>query len=94
MKFTDPLLYCRGTYSVNTRLAYQYNTISDNSRHDWQVNVVDVPLNIPDNGETRQIWGIWKLRPAYSLETPNLGQNRWSFVPCDIENLMDDLGKQ
>ena len=22
--------------------------------------------------ETRQIWGIWKLRPAYSPETPNL----------------------
>ena len=26
---------------------------------------------------TRQIWGIWKLRPAYSPETPNLGQNRY-----------------
>ena len=35
---------------------------------------------------TRQIWGIWKLRPAYSPETPNLGQNRWCFVPCDLEN--------
>ena len=34
---------------------------------------------------TRQIWGIWKLRLAYSPETPNLGQNRWCFVPCDIE---------
>ena len=34
---------------------------------------------------TRQIWGIWKLRPAYSLETPNLGQNRWCFVPWDLE---------
>ena len=33
----------------------------------------------------RQIWGIWKLQPAYSLETPNLGQNRWCFVPCDLE---------
>ena len=33
----------------------------------------------------RQIWGIWKLRPAYSPETPNLGQNRWCFVPCDLE---------
>ena len=33
---------------------------------------------------TRQIWGIWKLRPAYSPETPNLGQNRWCFVPCDL----------
>ena len=37
------------------------------------------------NMETRQIWGIWKLRPAYSSETPNLGQNRWCFVPCDLE---------
>ena len=34
---------------------------------------------------TRQIWGIWKLRPAYSPETPNLVQNRWCFVPCDLE---------
>ena len=32
-----------------------------------------------------QNWGIWKLRPAYSPETPNLGQNRWCFVPCDLE---------
>ena len=37
--------------------------------------------------ETRQIWGIWKLRPAYSPETPILGQNRWCFVPCDLEIL-------
>ena len=35
--------------------------------------------------KTRQIWGIWKLRPAYGPETPNLGQNRWCFVPCDLE---------
>ena len=34
---------------------------------------------------TRQIWGIWKLRPAYSQEMPNLGQNRWCLVPCDLE---------
>ena len=34
---------------------------------------------------TRQIWGIWRLRPVYSPETPNLGQNRWCFVPCDLE---------
>ena len=34
---------------------------------------------------TRQIWGIWKLRPSYSPETPNLGQNRWCFVSCDLE---------
>ena len=35
--------------------------------------------------KTRQIWGISKLRPAYNQETPNLGQNRWCFVPCDLE---------
>ena len=35
--------------------------------------------------EKQQIWGIWKLRPAYSPETPNLGQNQWCFVPCDLE---------
>ena len=33
----------------------------------------------------KQIWGIWKLRPAYSPETPNSGQKRWCFVPCDLE---------
>ena len=33
---------------------------------------------------TRQIWGIWKLRMAYSPETPNLGQNLWCFVPCEL----------
>ena len=38
-----------------------------------------------DTIKTRQIWGIWKLRPAYSPETPNLGQNWWCFVPCDLE---------
>ena len=37
------------------------------------------------DNRTRQIWGIWKLRPAYSPETPNLGQNQWCFVPCDLE---------
>ena len=36
---------------------------------------------------TRQIWGIWKLRQACSPETPNLGQNRWCFVSCDLEIL-------
>ena len=35
--------------------------------------------------KTRQIWGIWKLWQAYSSETPNLGQNRWCFVPCDLD---------
>ena len=40
---------------------------------------------LPPSPQTRQIWGIWKLRLAYSPETPNLGQNRWCFVPCDLE---------
>ena len=46
------------------------------------------PCNLTNDLEhcwTRQIWGIWKLRPAYSPETPNLGQNRWCFVPCNLE---------
>ena len=55
--------------------------------HNFKMNI------FPGNNEltkwialiTRQIWGIWKLRPAYSPETPNLGQNRWCFVPCDLE---------
>ena len=42
-------------------------------------------LHVRPKWWTRQIWGIWKLRPAYSLEMPNLGQNRWCFVPCDLE---------
>ena len=42
-------------------------------------------LKIPALNKTRQIWGIWKLRPAYSPEMPNLGQNRWCFVLCDLE---------
>ena len=35
--------------------------------------------------QTRTILGIWKLWRAYSRETPNLGQNRWCFVLCDLE---------
>ena len=45
------------------------------------------PVNSPHKGpvtRTRQIWGIWQLR-LESPETPNLGQNQWCFVPCDLE---------
>ena len=42
--------------------------------------------------KTRQIWGIWKLRLAYNPETPNLGQNRWCFVLCDLEIWWMTLG--
>ena len=38
-----------------------------------------------DSTRTRQIWRIWKLRPAYSPEMPNLGQNRWILEVCDLE---------
>ena len=48
-------------------------------------NIYSVTLLQHDDFSTRQIWGIWKLRPAYSPKTPNLGQNRWCFVPCDLE---------
>ena len=58
----------------------------------WKIMVIDhskyfVISQSPQwyNDTTRQIWGIWKLRLAYSPETPNLGQNRWCFVPCDPE---------
>ena len=34
---------------------------------------------------TRQIWGIWKLRPAYSPQMPNLGQIRRFLELCDLE---------
>ena len=44
------------------------------------------PWNLTDDLEQGKSEGwIWKLRPAYSPETPNLGQNRWCFVPCDLE---------
>ena len=36
--------------------------------------------NTMKHSETRQIWEIWKLRPPYSPETPNLGQNRWCLI--------------
>ena len=34
---------------------------------------------------TRQIWGIWKLPPSYSPETPNLGQNVLSRVTLKFD---------
>ena len=43
------------------------------------------PWNLMDDLQQGKTWGIWKLRPAYCPETPNLGQNRWCFVPCDLE---------
>ena len=51
----------------------------------YQCSMLDWKLYVSGYKVTRQIWGIWKLRPAYSPETPNLGKNRWYFVPCDHE---------
>ena len=48
-------------------------------------NTVRAPNKLTNHWRTRQIWGIWKLRPAYSPETPNLSQNEWCFVPCDLK---------
>ena len=31
---------------------------------------------------------------SYNAETPNLGQNLWIFIPCDLEILTDVLDKQ
>ena len=47
--------------------------------------LVAAKKDIKNETQTRQIWEIWKLRPAYSPGTPNLGQNRLCFVPCDLE---------
>ena len=68
--------------SVNSNWSYSLETL--NSGQNWQF-VSCVTLKFDGWYKTRQIWGIWKLRPAYSPETPNLGQFRWCFVPCDLE---------
>ena len=49
------------------------------------VSLKTLTILIKPTWKTRQIWGIWKLWPAYSPETPKLGQNRWCFVLCDLE---------
>ena len=54
--------------------------VSNNYSHSSHFSIVNF-----GSYKTRQIWGIWKLRPAYSWETPNLGQNQWCFVPCDLK---------
>ena len=60
---------------------------SEKSLFTVKIDIFFSPVTLKFDGQpwTRQIWGIWKLRPAYSPETPNLGQNRWCFVPCDLE---------
>ena len=54
-------------------------------RSSYTKGIITVMTMIMVTKTTRQIWGIWKLRPAYSPETPNSGQKRWCFVPCDLE---------
>ena len=66
-------------YSTATGIAIQ--TPTNNAK----VGIIYILYNLLFHRKTRQIWGIWKLRLAYSLETPNLGQNRWCFVLCDLE---------
>ena len=62
--------------------------VTDRKRQNW-IKIDDffsrVTLKFEEWLWTRQIWGIWKLRPAYNPETPNLGQNWCCFVPCDLE---------
>ena len=56
------------------------------SQSPWLLKIGLGWLNLPLGKKiTRQIWGIWKLRPAYSPEMPNLGKNRWCFVRCNLE---------
>ena len=64
-----------------------YVCITEIRANIWLPQIAQVLLKQPRRTwiKTRQIWGIWKLRLAYSPETPNLGQNRWCFVPCDLE---------
>ena len=68
-------------YNVNSNWFSRHTNIQSQPSQ----NVLKVTMLTVRPRKTRQIWGIWKLRPAYSRETPNLGQNRWCFVPCDLE---------
>ena len=61
-------------------LQYEYSAMCYLCTRQWSRSWS--PVN---SGQTRQIWGIWKLRPAYSPEMPNLAQNQWCFVSCDLE---------
>ena len=65
---------------------YQQTTLWRRLVLPWQHRThLTISWNLGTIYATRQIWGIWKLRPAYSPETRNLGQNRWCFVTCDLE---------
>ena len=46
-----------------------------------RIDVKETSWGIENKANLRNL----KLRLAYSLETLNLGQNRWCFVPCDLE---------
>ena len=73
-----------GEYTIKISYHLQLNIQSMYGGIIWLTREICVCWYSEPN-TTRQIWGIWKLRPAYSPETPNLGQNRWCFVPCDLE---------
>ena len=77
---------CKCEYILNIRFTqYIYISITIYFKYDFYYNTLYLMLLHTILYWTRQIWGIWKLRPAYSPETPNLGQNRWCFVPCNLE---------
>ena len=74
---------CEHVSSPITLVLYQ---MIRNTYYLWLPNFQGHVANLMvTRAKTGQIWGIWKLRPAYCPETPNLGQNRWCFVPCDLE---------
>ena len=79
------VLACQWTMITHSIDTYMLHQASMSYRAWYLSNVYGYFGNLAHDQETRQIWGIWKLRPAYSPETPNLGQNRWCFVPCDLE---------
>ena len=81
------------TASMENESTQQLHISGDTNKQKTEV-VIYRQIYLQMKIQTRQIWGIWKLRPAYSPEQPNLDQNRWCFVPCDLEILLNDLGKK
>ena len=78
MRTLTPHVWC-WQFHMNIYLPRWYCNYMYHSS-EWQVYAHDVAF-----WQTKQIWGIWKLQPAYRPQTPNLGQNQQYFVPCDLE---------
>ena len=80
--------YLHNGISYTGKMTFLYWFATQNNAKSYAMIIIATMFSTGGNfhvNQTRQIWGIWKLRLAYSPETPNLGQNRWCFVPCDLE---------